>query len=306
MTLRIAFVGNCQAKQIEGLLSIAMPDYEIITLPSVHLLDADMEAEFNGSIASADIVLSHYISDEFPISFCRTSWLKEKLRSRLFLISNIYFTGYNSDISHLSHPSYGRLLSPLDGIHLQSVATAYLNGLTERQALAEYHAVDVAVAKTQAQASIDELKRRDRDLQIDIPYAEYFELLLPSTLLLHTFHHPTVSLIDLYLRHIAKALGLTPPKHLDLHSIHDHEIRNNGVHICVHPSNAQAMHARFELDELFKGFECKFLAVDGTASMSKSKYYDLPDLVNAFYQLYAAFDASANKLSIADFKIKNY
>jgi len=141
--LKIAIVGNCQAKQLEGLLRIASRDLVSVQgAKSVHALTQSDRTEFISAIKNCDVVITHPISSTFPIEYVRTVNLKAIALDAgvsLFLLSNIYTTSYNTSCSYLLDPlTQKRIQSPLDSIHFPSIYRCFIEGRSKSMARNAY------------------------------------------------------------------------------------------------------------------------------------------------------------------------
>ena len=287
--LSIAVIGNCQAKQIESLMKITSSDcIAIVPTKSVHVLAREDEAEFLNAISHADVLITHPISDSFIIEFCRTSYLRSHFPGSILQISNIYTTAYNSQQSYILDVSgEGRIQGPLDGIHLKNIFESYVNGYNQAQAYINYQTVSRREVLLSVENSLSELKRRDHDYKIEIPLSALLENSLPSSHLLHTFHHPTLELIWIIVEQIHKTLGLRSPDFVDPSLISDHVLRNNGIHVAPHPSSIEILGGKFKTSAFFKGF-CEWKISDNNRNiqMLDTQVMSLRRLIDLYYRFY--------------------
>lgn len=299
--MKLGFIGNCQANLLQELARIGFPEYQVPSIKPVHLLSDQDRAHFLGTIDSLDLVLSHQISDDYHVEFVRTSYLKDRLGSRLHTITNVYTSLYNGYVCWVKKDGSNRLLGPLDGIHLSTLVSAYQCNLTPSQALEKYLHSDHHEMIQRCIQSVKELERRDRDFSIDLPFASRFCGLFKVSECLHSFHHPTPHVIHEYLQYISDMLGLRKPLKPSWPTIDHLGLYMNKIHVCPHPHCALNFDFGFSPSTLFKGFSEIKLNDTGNLSPSGSFYYSLAKLIEMYWNAYDLLDLREGNVQIGHY-----
>lgn len=307
--LKIAIVGNCQAKQIEGLLRIVSRDLiSVQRTKSVHVLTESDRAEFIDTIKNCDVVITHPISSTFPIEYARTVNLKAFALDAgvsVFLLSNIYSTSYNTSCSYLLDPlTQKRIQGPLDGIHFPSIYRCFIEGRSKSMARNAYLGISRTEVFGAINSSIAELMRRDHENGIDIPIAMLLKNLMSSAQLLHTFHHPTVDLISLVVRQLHRFLDISPPASLHPMLVNDDVILNQSIHIAAHPASLEVLGATFVPCEFFRSFSAWNIENYHSIQLLDPSLFRLEEVIDLFYAFYG--DLSANSCDLDSFIMKFY
>jgi hypothetical protein len=182
----------------------------------VHLSNPDTVRVDEEKIFKADLVITQYISPDYPAAHLATQKLKQSVNSKLVVVPNLYFRGYNPDVCYLNlvrSDNAGNLLSKT---RLQTLwgdycsATGYkswLEGKSVAETVARYRwdcpETNSAYRNT-AENSIYELRRREEPCDVGI--SDFIEENWMARRLFFTFNHPAEELlIELVRRTLGEA-----------------------------------------------------------------------------------------------------
>ncbi len=205
--LKIAISANCQGTPLGQLITTMCDGVEISHITIVHKARDDASAEDLAAFKAADIILAQKVADNYPCEYVRTNALRERFGDKVLSWVNLYFSGYNPELTYMRGDDRTPMNGPLGDYHLRPVITAYQDGLSVEDALArlrdpDYNATHYSGA---AKASMDELHRRDEDTNIKI--ADFVERRLPIAKQFHTFNHPSLDLLTELAARCAHAMG---------------------------------------------------------------------------------------------------
>ncbi|MFN3972213.1 MAG: WcbI family polysaccharide biosynthesis putative acetyltransferase [Gemmobacter sp.] len=206
-------ISNCQAAPLAQMLGYFCRDIAFTAFP-VHLTNpvnraAKIAELMAGAGAEADVVLTVPLSDDFgPLSAPR---IAQTFAGRTVLrILNLFFSGLHPDLTYLGGMG-GRITGPMGDYHSRVVAMAVTCGLSPAATLDlltadTYRALDYAA---EFDRSLGEL--RNREAEVDIPFADRLVTLIRRERGFLTVNHPTAALFGAYAHAIAhrlEALGM--------------------------------------------------------------------------------------------------
>ena len=271
---KIVLIANCQARPISSILRNhynAIVDEPII----VHLAKDDDAAECLSILNSADYIISQFISKTYPCNFVRSESIKEKFGEKVILIPNLYYRGYNPDLRGIRLKGKGVLSGPLGDYHSQIFVDAWLRNDSPLEALQHYNSMtywrdhygDVA------SKSLEELKRRESDL--DIKITNFIRRHQADKHLFYTYNHPSRVLLLRLVKRIAKRLGLEPND-----TIADNNREPLGrLRAPIHPFTQHQLGLTFKGPDQYQGN-------DPDQPMSHFEYYSPEKMIEAFFKLY--------------------
>jgi hypothetical protein len=287
--IQIAFVGNCQAEQLADIFSLIYPNVKTLKIPAVHVIEERMKDSILNSLSLCDIICSHNVSESFPINWISTKFLQTKFKDKLFLITNIFSRFLNTQSCYIRQDkkSVNRMQGPLDGIHLSVIVDSYMNGINCEQAAKRYLDYDTFNGG-EVLHSIDNLIKRDKDFSVHIPFASSLICLSRIFETMHTFNHPTLSLMYEYAKQISFFLELGPPSLLHLQAFASPKALNNAIHIAPHSCCMEYIGAQYRPSSIFKGYRISKSAETVSIDFSRTHYMLVPELCHYFYELYDA------------------
>ena len=214
--MNVLVIANCQARPIVNILRVYMGDVGTFDAIIVHLSSQDTLRVDEEKISKANLVITQYISPDYPAAHLATQKLKQSVNSKLVVVPNLYFRGYNPDLCYLNlvrSDSAGKVLSKT---RLQTLwgdycsATGYKSWLegksvTETVAIYRWDCSEThGTYRNTAENSIDELRRREASCDVGI--SDFIKETWISRRLFFTFNHPAEEvLIELVRRTLDEA-----------------------------------------------------------------------------------------------------
>jgi hypothetical protein len=204
----IAMIGNCQARPLAEMMK-AVYDVTIETIAIVHLLRGDQEREYAGAFEKADVVLAQSVSDSYPCEFVRRNALVDRYGEKVFVWTNLYFSGYNPELMYVRPRAGAHVVGPLGDYHLAPIVSGYQEGLSVEQSAKRLGDSDWSRLQYEGAAERSLLELRLRESQAGAPVADLVETHWTSRRLFYTFNHPSAFLLLEYAHRIGSRLGLT-------------------------------------------------------------------------------------------------
>lgn len=209
MTTTIIVMGNCQAWPMTAILKLMLPGHDIQQPVVVQQVKPDHEHAVHTRLESADLILAQVIKDNHPITFLRTSKVRERFGDRLTTWVNLFYRGQNPELCYLPElTAQGEF--PLGDYHLETVREAFVEGADVAEALFRLSDPDwnsQRYADT-ARKSLAWLRRQEQ--QADAPITDEIARREESEQLFFTFNHPSMQLLADYALRLTDVMGLTP------------------------------------------------------------------------------------------------
>lgn len=206
--MKIAIIGNCQARPVANLLAAQNQDVEICSIGIVHLLKPHDEESLMASLETADAILAQQVAPNYPVQFVTTQSLKQRFPGRVVSWVNMYFAGYNPEIRYL-RGGVGRLPGPMGDYHDDRVLAGWRNGSSVETTVAQMKDVEYNLsryAKT-VETALAELRLREKTT--DVSVCGFIEEQFASRQLFHTMNHPAACLLTEMSQRIAHHIGLS-------------------------------------------------------------------------------------------------
>lgn len=209
-SLKIAVVGNCQARPLARILSDLCPSITVTTIAIVHLLKDSDESDYSTHFDEADFIVAQLVSSDYPCKFVQNDELKKKYGCKVIAIVNLYYAGYHPDWC------YVRLVdkSLLKGTYLEYQNLVVLSGWINNKSVSEvlqdlndtyymYENFGNAHEK-----SIKLLK--DRECKVDVVISDFIEEKHLLDKLFHSYNHPcNATLIEYAIRILCNLLNVS-------------------------------------------------------------------------------------------------
>jgi hypothetical protein len=274
----ILVIGNCQALPIGLILQEAYGDLITHQVLTVHLMrDSDRERAL-AAIESADVILAQRVDATYPVDFVRTEAIRDSLSpgQRMVVWPNLYFRGYNPELSYLRGSGSGLISGPWLEYHDSRILGAWRSGRSVDDTVR--HILDDAVAvEKDIEQTFRELSLREADC--DVTVSDYIAEHWADHRLLHTFNHPANRLLVHTAEALVMALG---DGTLPTYATPDHEWLGV-VHPPVNRSVSRILKPTFsDLPEV-QGRECK---EPGGGDWSVVRTYSWHELVESFFAHY--------------------
>lgn len=274
---KVVVLGNCQAHLSATYLTAGGAPVAISPMPPVYEMAEDMRETVGAELDAADIIFAQRIADDYPLSWVRTSWLREKYGTRLISWPNIYFDGYFPDTQYLYHPGWGKVLSPLEDYHFGSVIRAFQLGRTAAEAATDlmHHGED----GDPFAASLQRL--RERESGLDVAISDFLVGTVAQRRAFYTPNHPCPFVMVEMTRRLSVAAGLP----FDPEAALQGGYQLDRIYIPTHRGIARANKLSFDVAPLYRGLEV--LSCDPhQVHLGHPCSFELSQLIETYYRIY--------------------
>jgi hypothetical protein len=287
--MKIAIIGNCQARPLAQLIGIMTPEVEIVTVAIAQLLKDAQEPEYMSKFDECDYIFAQKITDTYECKFIRTKLLKERYKDKIVTWINMYYTGYNPELVSIRSASRLPLRGPLGDYHSETIIKGYRQGLSpakcvERMFDPEYNREKFAGVPG---LSLSELALRESDT--DIRIAKFIAEYQGKERLFFTFNHPTSRLLIETSRQLLEQIGLSLKRDIDPEHTSD---TLNTMIPPVNPFSVKDIGIGFRCGRAFKGQEVEVSEL-GNVEYGRSCIYSPDEIVAKFYSVY---DSNPNEI----------
>jgi len=290
--IRIAVVGNCQARPLAHTLASTGDNVEITGVGVVHLLNDAEEPNYKTIFENSDLIFAQQVAANYPCKFVRTENMKSVYGDKVKIWPNLYYAGYNPELTYLRDELRRPLGGPLGDYHIRTVHDAWLAGLGVAEAVSRHLDDNYNESKyaNVPEESLQELRRREQ--QSDIRIVDWIAERLWSQRLFFTFNHPAQILIARLALLLMRTCG-----------INGLEKPNNGSSFGEPLGQFKTPIARWVFKKYgaafsdlmeYKGREIISIH-GGKIFYGKSISYEVFELVENFYRVY---DSSNNNLAV--------
>ncbi|AII42022.1 hypothetical protein KR100_01195 [Synechococcus sp. KORDI-100] len=273
----IAVVANCQARPLIHLLEA---NFKVQCLEPiiVHLAKDEYADEYRFKLETADILISQFISDQYPCSTIRTKNLKESLIKKLVLIPNLFYRGYTPDLRYVRLRGQPTLTGPLGDYHSSIIIDAWSNSLSQKEAKKNYldDSLWKKVYQNVAVESLNELKEREKKL--DISVSDIIEREQQYKQLFFTFNHPSKYLLDQLVKRIGSYLNLESKENPSIANISE---PLDLLRAPIHSFTKRQLDLQFGCTQSFSGID------NDKTGVERFRQFTLDEIVHKFYQTYA-------------------
>lgn len=281
--MRVAVVGNCQARPVGQVLEAMCPGLTVLPETIVHLSNVGSKQAECSRLQEADLILGQSVQDGYPADHLTTSALRSKYGSKLLVWPNLFFVGNCPDIVYMTTKDKQRVVGPLDAYHSQLIFECWREGVRPENVIDRTAALSANVSRFKALAEhslgVFVQRERDCDLQISSYIADHWQ----NRRLFFTFNHPSAELMQVLCRRLAdiagfdieRAAGLTTDKE-PLDKI-----------IPPHWSELYAaVGMQYEAPLQAKGVACSYNG--NRIVLGETQNYGIQALIDAFYLSYEA------------------
>lgn len=266
MTVRVLVFANCQANPIASLIGIMSPEVEIVRCPAVHTIAKERADEILELIRGVDMVVHQPIGDNFgPLAVSKIKELFPEKRYCSF--PSIYFGSLFPQLGALRQADGSFFHGPLKAYHDNRVLNAYLQGRSRAECVAAIEN-DAETYDQLFDSALEEATRREQET--DIKLIPYILESLKERPCFYTFNHPDNALLFEVASRATDLLGLErkPDARAPM------RIFLGDVSAAIPDGIAARLNVEWRRN---------FYLVDG-------HQFEWDDLVNQFYDLYAATD----------------
>lgn len=272
----VAIVGNCQAQALEAMFMM-YTDWNIVRIPAVHVLTKTDEESVIKQLSTVDVIFSQRVSDDYPISFLRTSDLKSNF-PKVISWPNIYFNGYFPDIEYFYKENIGKIIGPLDDYHMRLVHYFHAQGKSVADCLYLYNEdIFSTYYPEPMEKSLEELKIREQGLDISI--SPYLDSNVRDRKCFYTVNHPK----NFVLFEMARRMATAIDEEVKFPQVHPFALARINIPIYPHIRNSYQMH--HIPAESFVGIGRHHIQIPVGQAQPKV-YHNLEELIELFYRFY--------------------
>lgn len=198
-------IGNCQSDLFAKAILSRNKNFDIDNVILAHLWDNNI-----GEMAlldTTDYIITQQLAPKF--GELSTSNIIKKFGDKVVTVSNIYFEGFHSDWCYIPVHNQIRLQSPIGDYHNRTILHAYIEGVSESEALRRFTSVTYNSEHYALipDLSLEELK--SRETSVDIPISDLIQKNFErGNCCFHTFNHPKAELFDAYVSRILDFINL--------------------------------------------------------------------------------------------------
>ena len=286
MSIKIAVVGNCQARPIAQLLQQMNPNIEVTTTAIVHLLKTEEEPQYAPFLEQSDMIIAQLVADNYPCEFVRSQNLRQKYGNKVDSIVNLYFSGYNPELRYVKLPGSGLLDGPLGAYHIQTVLDSWLEGAPTETAASRVESIEYNQKKYDglSEKSLNDLRQREKNASV--PIVDHIEANMSERKLFFTFNHPSALLMQTMIQRLLAQRGISidssaPPS--------VSKLLNEPLNVFTLPVNcyiAEQMQLKFDNPPIYKGRDVTL--ENNRVVPGGPKTFDLFSITQMFYQIYDA------------------
>jgi hypothetical protein len=281
----VSVIGNCQIAPLRSLLKGLGNAITIISLPAVHTMTSAHEHMVQAALEQSDLIFGQYITDDYPIQFVRTSFLRNCMLNKLIVWPNLYFNAYAPEYNTLRDASFFNFRGPLLDYHSDKILWAYARGLSVTatvRLLDQPSEVDALWYGQALEKSLSSL--RERETLCDVAISDFIEEHFSRHRLFHIMNHPSIFLLSELSNRLSSLSGIRLEQRVPPELFADLELVT-----AIHPDNAyiRELH-QFTFPKLshYRGVE---MIPDGSilgASAGALKAYSHTNLVEAMFKFY--------------------
>ncbi len=194
--INVVVIGNCQARPLAQKLTAISGRVKVTAIGIVHLLKNEETDTYAKHFLSADWIFAQRVMDNYPCTFVRSKELKANWGNKVVVWPNIFFRGYNPELTYIRNANRSPLRGPLGDYHNQTILEGWKEGIKPAEALRRH--LDIEYNREQygkiPEASLSELRMRESDCDIEI--ADYIAKNQSDRRLFFTFNHPVAELLS--------------------------------------------------------------------------------------------------------------
>lgn len=282
MSIKIAITGNCQARSLAHILQEMLPDVEITVIGIVHLLKSEEEPNYVPYFEQADIIFAQRVTDNYPCTFVRVSDLKAKYGAKVISYPNLYYTGYNPELTCLRDTSRKPLGGPLGDYHNRTFFNAWKEGLSVKDALRRNADIDY---NREAYIDIPEnsmLELKQREAETDVRIVDWIAEHIFAQRLFFTFNHPAQALINELAMKLLYATGA------DISSLRKTVLQKESLDqfSCpINPYIVNQFNLNFDNLNIYSGVDVVNIE-SGNVITGRRRKYQPQEIVEAFFNVY--------------------
>jgi len=282
-TIKVAVVGNCQARPIAQIITSLCSKINVTTIAIVHLLKNEENEIYERDFRIADFIFAQRVADNYPCTFIRTDYLKNKWGDKVIVWPNTFYRGYNPELFYLRTVNRQPLHGPLGDYHNQTFLDGWKNGLSVTDTLNLHNSIEYNSEKygNVPENSFNELIGREKDC--DIVISNYIKKRLKRRRLFFTFNHPTMELLSYLGKSLINQAVIHPDR---MHSLNDSEPLGQ-VQPPLNPWVANKDGLAHDAVNVWKGLTVNGINGD-VVRIGKSQEYSNEEIVDTFFKIYSA------------------
>jgi hypothetical protein len=262
--MKVHIHANCQAVPLAGMLKEVYPNWDISYFEA-HAKDIiERIDEHYARIRNADLVLTQPIHSGYRgRADLSIDWVRENVRrdATLLVFPSMHFTGHHPELDNLPIPGIP-FLSSLLAAHL--IADGQTPAAALRHMLSDELLRDSDI-EAEISISLDEMKRREIDDQMDILITPFLEKYCRAKALFHIQNHPLRETMVFITNQILDRIGCTARVPVDG--------RDYQREPHVPPLPAIARYLRTQRGDLEGAKSSEMVLIPGYPPMTQADYY---------------------------------
>lgn len=277
MSSKVVVLGNCQADVIAAHLIAGGATVTIPRLPPVYEMTDDLRETVVAELKTANLIFAQRVSDDYPLSWVRTSELTATFGERFFSWPNVYFDGYFPDVQYLYRPVWDKVLSPLEDYHFGTVIQSFLQGRSASEAVQQF--VEHTGDGDSFDASLRRLREREAGLNVVI--SDFVAEAVSRQRTFYTPNHPYPFVMVEMARRLAAAANLIFNPETAMRA----NYRLDRIYIPTHRAIQRSRRLRFDFVPLYRGREvlsCNNYRIE----LGAARGFDIRQMIEAYYRIY--------------------
>ena len=281
--IKVVVTGNCQARPIAKIVETLSSQIKVTAVGIVHLLKNDEREKYLIEFSEADYIFAQRVDNKYPCEFVRTEFLRNNWGGKVVVWPNLYYRGYNPELTYLRLNNHLHLRGPLGDYHNQTIIASWKKGLSVKKTISRHKDIEFNREKygNIPDISLAELKEREKDC--DIKIVQHLENIISQKRHFFTFNHPEN---DLLVYTAEKILDVTDIQRDAIYSQSSQEFLGQ----FYPPTNAYiAYKYGLPLDDMKVWKGVRVTEIEGNViKTGKSKIYEDDEIIDIYYKIYDA------------------
>ena len=213
---KVLILANCQGPALAKILEKVVDGqgnrlFEVLKLKPVYELSHEQQPLLEGLCRQCDILLYQpHIKYKFTPEW-RTSdyWVTLAAGKRSISFPSLYFSGYNPELTYLRNRKNQHLNDGFVDYHDKRVVKLFLEGRSDEEVKHSFHRLQPVREDVESvlEETLAELRRREREQELDIGVADFVEQNFARERLFYTYNHPANAVLYEVVRQFLDKVG---------------------------------------------------------------------------------------------------
>jgi len=253
------------------------------------------KAKFDREFDKADYIFAQRVADAYPCTFVRTQYLRENYGHKATIWPNVFYRGYNPELTYVRMAGRHPLRGPLGDYHNQTFLDGWEKGLSIRETLNLHQDIDYNYERYGNIPETSLIELQNREAGCDVKISKFVKEKFRRQRLFFTFNHPRMVLLAYVAEKILEHVGITGNQI-------DYTRLAEPLGQFIPPVNswvANQYALLFEDERFWRGARVK--QINGSNVTTGKKYlYQDKEIIEVFFKIY-----SANNAMMRDFFRRN-